>query len=251
MSLSNPASVSKPILLSQNSLTTLIDSPQRENILQAIFGDRFDVDAAIAWLSAEANNNFSNFPTIEIVSAQSINHAQGAYSADTNTIYLATQFVAQNDNSPETIRDVILEEYGHFLDAQFNPIDAVGDEGYLFAGMTQKRAFTPQEIASVRAESDIATIAINNQTIQIEQANPGDNPAFDLIGLTQLRNDPNFTGIDGTGFSVAVIDTGIDTNHPLLAPNYLAGYDFLDDDDDPSDPDGHGTPCSRDSWGNR
>ena len=72
--------------------------------------------------------------------------------------------------------------------------------------------------------------------------NEGINPAFDLIGLTQLRNDPQFEGIDGSGFSVAVIDSGINYNHELLAPNYVTGYDFYDGDSDPIDDGiGHGT----------
>ncbi len=100
------------------------------------------------------------------------------------------------------------------------------------------------ELTAIREESDRVTAAINNQQLTIEQANPGDNPAFDLIGLTQLRNDPQFAGIDGSGFSVAVIDTGIDFKHPLIAPNYVAGFDFIDDDPDPTDSEGHGTHVS-------
>ena len=89
--------------------------------------------------------------------------------------------------------------------------------------------------------SDRTSVAIDDRLLQIEQATPGINPAFDLIGLTQLRNDPQFASIDGSGFSVAIIDTGIDTDHSLLAPNYVAGFDFLDNDGDPNDIDGHGT----------
>ena len=40
---------------------------------------------------------------------------------------------------------------------------------------------------------------------------------------------------------VATIDTGADLNHTDLAPNLLPGYDFSDNDSDPSDTDGHGT----------
>lgn len=69
--------------------------------------------------------------------------------------------------------------------------------------------------------------------------NEGINPAFDLIGLTQLRNAPQFEGIDGSGFRVAVIDTGINYNHELLAPNYIIGTALVGDDD--FDEDGHGT----------
>ena len=239
MSSSNSAFVSQSIFLSQDILATLANLPEGKDILQTVFGDRFNGDAAIDWLKTEAQNNFLNFPTVEIIAAQNINYAQGAYAADNNTIYLAAEFVERN--SLKAIGNVVLEEYGHFLDAQFNPTDTPGDEGYLFAGMAQQMSFTEQQIANIRAESDIATVIIDDNPLLIEQANPGDNPAFDLIGLTQLRNDSQFSTIDGSGFSVAVIDTGIDQNHPLIAPNYITGYDFFDDDDDPNDPDGHGT----------
>ena len=41
--------------------------------------------------------------------------------------------------------------------------------------------------------------------------------------------------------SIAVIDTGLDTDHPLLAGNYVAGYDFVDGDDNPNSEEEHGT----------
>jgi len=70
---------------------------------------------------------------------------------------------------------------------------------------------------------------------------PDDNPAFDLIGLTKLREDSKFKNFDGSGVRVAVIDTGIDYNNPLLEANYIAGYDFVSQDKDPLDTDGHGS----------
>lgn len=45
----------------------------------------------------------------------------------------------------------------------------------------------------------------------------------------------------GAGIQVAIIDTGIDYDHPDLASNYLGGYDFVNDDPDPMDDNGHGT----------
>ncbi|NBC31865.1 MAG: S8 family serine peptidase [Alphaproteobacteria bacterium] len=77
--------------------------------------------------------------------------------------------------------------------------------------------------------------------VTFQDATPGINPAFDLIGLTALRNDPRFEGIDGDGVSVAVIDTGLDGSHPLLAPNVVAGRDFVFGGENPVDRFGHGT----------
>jgi thermitase len=44
---------------------------------------------------------------------------------------------------------------------------------------------------------------------------------------------------------VAIIDTGIDWNHPDLAANYVPlGYDWVNHDTDPMDDHGHGTHCA-------
>ncbi|MEC2077852.1 S8 family serine peptidase [Metabacillus fastidiosus] len=40
---------------------------------------------------------------------------------------------------------------------------------------------------------------------------------------------------------VAVLDTGVNKNHPDLAGKILNGYDFINDDADPNDDNGHGT----------
>ena len=45
----------------------------------------------------------------------------------------------------------------------------------------------------------------------------------------------------GAGVKVAIIDSGIDYNHPDLVANYAGGYDFVNSDGDPMDDDGHGT----------
>lgn len=48
----------------------------------------------------------------------------------------------------------------------------------------------------------------------------------------------------GTGIKVCVIDTGIDYTHPDLDANYKGGIDYVNDDLDPLDDNGHGTHCA-------
>lgn len=67
------------------------------------------------------------------------------------------------------------------------------------------------------------------------------NAAFDYIGLTQLRADPTYAGLDGTGVTVAVLDTGLDSSHVRLRGNYLAGRNIVDGTDTPTDRQSHGT----------
>lgn len=67
--------------------------------------------------------------------------------------------------------------------------------------------------------------------------------AFDAVGLTALRSDAAFAGIDGSGVGIAVLDTGTFSNHPDLSPNFVKWYDAVlqTEGNAPFDPNGHGT----------
>ena len=50
-----------------------------------------------------------------------------------------------------------------------------------------------------------------------------------------------FAGTTGRGTTIAVIDTGVDLDHPEFSGRLVAGYDFVDDDTIADDGNGHGT----------
>ena len=57
------------------------------------------------------------------------------------------------------------------------------------------------------------------------------------IGAGTVHNGGN----RGAGVKLAIIDSGINYNHPDLNDNYAGGYDFVQGDEDPMDVYGHGT----------
>ena len=57
-----------------------------------------------------------------------------------------------------------------------------------------------------------------------------------LAGFTDLPS-----GMTGAGTTVAVVDSGIDLDHPAFAGRIAPGRDFIDGDDRPDDENGHGT----------
>ena len=79
---------------------------------------------------------------------------------------------------------------------------------------------------------------------------PSTAESIPLINMDDFRADERFDGIDGSGFAVAVLDTGIDVDHPFFGPDLdsdgiadriVYQWDFADGDDDASDFDGHGS----------
>jgi hypothetical protein len=70
--------------------------------------------------------------------------------------------------------------------------------------------------------------------------------SFQAIHLTDLRNDPNLSFLNGKGVGIANLDTGVYGQNPDIQPNLAAWYDAVgvlegSPSAQPIDPDGHGT----------
>ena len=73
-------------------------------------------------------------------------------------------------------------------------------------------------------------------------AHATDDPEYQLqYGPQQIHAPEAWTVSTGKGVTIAIVDTGVQADHPDLRAKMVKGYDFLEDDDDPQDTQGHGT----------
>jgi len=120
-------------------------------------------------LSDWANGLFPDTPQILVLDDAAMNGAAGAYSAERNTIYLSDNIVQRDDLTG--LAKVFTEEYGHFLDRQFNPGgDSTGDEGELFSNIVLGEEISDQELARLRGEDDRGTLSLGSIQIEVEQS---------------------------------------------------------------------------------
>jgi len=100
-------------------------------------------------------------------------------------------------------------------------------------------------------EVDHKLVALDHVTVDTQDLEYENAWGVEHIG-TKSAHDAN---VRGQGVRVAVIDTGIDYLHedpdddpyvvdPEFNSNYRGGYDFVNNDDDPYDDNGHGTHVS-------
>lgn len=155
--------------LAHTQLTNFFSEPDFLDVLRIPFGD-FDEAQATALAQDFITGDFSNLPTIEILPANSLLGAKGGFDSLTGTIYLSSSLVTGDSLNPQIIADVLLEEYGHFIDSQINNDDSPGDEGAIFAKVVQGQILGEEEILALQAEDDSTTLALDDQVFSIEMS---------------------------------------------------------------------------------
>lgn len=95
--------------------------------------------------------------------------------------------------------------------------------------------------ASPRTVAALAALGLLAAAPAPAGAAGGDPRRAEQYGLDLIEADAAPAGLRGQGARVGVIDTGVRRDHPDLVGRLAAGRDFVDDDDDPTDLNGHGT----------
>lgn len=78
---------------------------------------------------------------------------------------------------------MLLEEIGHFIDAQVNTADTPGDEGALFAALVQGIQLDRDTLEAITREDDTTTLILDRQAIVVEKAAPYAEDNLDLFQL--------------------------------------------------------------------
>ncbi|VVB89192.1 Subtilisin-like serine protease [uncultured archaeon] len=92
------------------------------------------------------------------------------------------------------------------------------------------------DVASIEPDSEVKIVDGFSAQVSQGQINSATSE-IKRINTTKIWE----LGIDGSGVNVSVIDSGIDYNHPDLKGRVIKGYDFVNNDNDPMDDNGHGT----------
>ena len=182
--------VNQAIDATKDTLTGLLKNPQIDQIMGVSFGANYKQSFTDNLLNNLAKNDFYKAPNIVLISDQTFN---GAYATQNNIIYLSQEFVANNLNNLGEIKGVLLEEFGHYIDAKINVQDSPGDEGDIFSRLVQGQSISNDELLSLKSENDGKLITVNGQEIFIEQNTFQSAISSSPVGAGFTKNNGGWT----------------------------------------------------------
>ena len=190
----------------------LAEDPEAfHQLLRTAFGAGYDARAGESIRQRALRGDTSWMPPVQLVDAETLGGANGAYDARTGTVLL------NRDLDPATLAETYVEEAGHHLDALLNRADARGDEGELFRRLLGGEGLSQDQIETVRAENDHGLITVDGVEVEVEFWNP-----FKAVGnLVTGAVDAVADGAKAVGS--AVVDTLEDVGETIInAPGVVA-----------------------------
>ena len=98
-------------------------------------------------------------------------------------------------------------------------------------------------LSSLAIVATILALVVLNTSVAVDAAKlPNDPYLSEQWGWFDIHADKAYaSGYQGKGVVVAVLDTGVDLKHPDLKANIVEGWNFVENNNDTTDLDGHGT----------
>lgn len=212
------------------------------DLFEVAFGKEYNQAVALRLKSQWEVGDFSQFPDVEVISSSILGGANGAYASSTNKIFLSDAYV--NGATTDALVNTLLEEYGHFVDAQVNQVDSAGDEGAIFAALVLGRTLDAETLLALRAENDRGVINLDGEAIQVEQQNftgtagndtiigtSGNDVIDGLAGNDTINGGLGFDLVNGgAGDDLLIVDYSSNTYggmNGVVADNGIGGFEVF------------------------
>ncbi|PZV17778.1 MAG: hypothetical protein DCF20_05260 [Pseudanabaena sp.] len=155
--------------LVQSKLQQAAASP---DLFAQVFGDKANTAEIQAMRSQWSVGDFSQLPSIQILSAANFNNALGAYASSNQTVYLSDTLLKYNAapiDSFSGAAGVLVEETFHWLDDRVGE-DTKGDEGEFARNLIFGLSLSGDELTRIKQEDDRGVVVVNGQLISVEMA---------------------------------------------------------------------------------
>jgi len=184
-------------------LTEFVASANFQGDLQTAFGASTDVELGATIIEALTQGET---PNLKVLSARSMNGADGAFDSVTGTVYLSDAIIHS-----EKLVDVITEEFGHYIDSQLNEIDSPGDEGELFMRLVNGEALSEADITGLRNQNDWGFIWVGGEPVAVQMSGSPEFAWTRLLGTSSSDGARALTtGSDGSIYVAGWTDGNLD-----------------------------------------
>lgn len=171
LDLMNINTLEQALVLVQQQLQFFANDPEFREKIRFVFGEGVEAELAESLQQNWLSGDFRILSGIEIRTSEDLGGAKGAYSAETDTMYLSLAFLTENEHNIEAIASVLLEEAGHRIDAQVNLTDKQGDEGEHFSLVVRGESISDEVLAQLQEEDDHQVVEIDGENIAVETNN--------------------------------------------------------------------------------
>lgn len=162
------------------------------------------------------------YPDAPVLNAIANSDGDGNYTVSWNAAYLASTYELQEDDNTAFSSPAV--------------VYSGANTTWSVAGHTYGTFYY-----RVKARNTFGDSAWSNiQSVNVNRF-PNDTYYSQQWGLPKVNAPGAWRQSNGAGVTIAVIDTGVDLNHPDLAGKLVAGWDFANNDSTPQDDHGHGT----------
>ena len=149
-----------------------------------------------------------------------------------------------NNDSPTTLKTylIVLKSNKTSIISLLDKYNKKIKIKYIYKNFPIIAVSMPKELVPIISkEPYIEFIEPDNKVYALGETIPWGVSRIQANDVWDRDHDLICDGIAGVGINISVLDTGIDYTHKDLSTNYRGGYDFVNNDKDPMDDNGHGT----------